>query len=371
MVSKGAVVIVGLVSIVFVILIIALATRPSGRENVKLGDICSTTEECDVGLSCEMEICKSNIGSNCNTNSDCVTESAGCLNGVCVSSIANLGDTCNSTVKCATGLTCENSVCRVSTGGSCRQTSDCVMDNVCTDGVCVEDSTDDTQSSEESTDDVICLCKSRSKYGYTQYRTMIESISGRTIKDITSLGEYTITIFRDGTMTRDNGETKASIKSSLYLDRIISYGGSLLGLSDGDLYKLNNSIALHNWEWSLCDWAIGNIEHLSVTLDGTHIWLQSPYINVPDKTRGYLYEGEDLVKTYTFQSGIIRVYGRNLLTYLEIDRESSIATRYPDRKTFNGVFDGALTREGDVITVSRNVDVIVRDVGGKVQKIQS
>lgn len=47
-----------------------------------------------------------------------------------------------------------------------------------------------------------------------------------------------------------------------------------------------------------------------------------------------------------------RVYGIDEDSYLEINRDDMTAVKYPEKETLDGIVDGVLTNNGDVVRIS-------------------
>lgn len=114
-----------------------------------------STESCDDGLPCTVEVCaatgvclRERTPSCCANDDDCSSDdacvSASCVNGTCVAS--TIADCCNTAMGCDDGDACTTDVCS-GPGGSCSNASagccegdvDCHQPQQCRTGTCVAD----------------------------------------------------------------------------------------------------------------------------------------------------------------------------------------------------------------------------------------
>lgn len=117
---------------IIIIYILPLNTVPTQvtQSNVPQFSRCSATPECVTGLTCRDGRCTK----ECDSNIDCGGATPQyCNKGVCVIGTVPLGQTCNTTSQCATGLTCVGSICT----SVCSTINDCPNDKICVDGSCV------------------------------------------------------------------------------------------------------------------------------------------------------------------------------------------------------------------------------------------
>ncbi len=125
MVSFAAVVGIIIVVIVFIVLIVVLALNfTPKRSDRAIGEHCNGDDDCSVGLSCESNICKANVGSACTKRTDCVQAATACAAGICVEKAGTLGEPCSTTMPCADDFVCDSSVCKSDIGGPCQSIGD-------------------------------------------------------------------------------------------------------------------------------------------------------------------------------------------------------------------------------------------------------
>ena len=135
--------VIGIIILIIIIIIIICLIFFRGRDDKKLGESCDDTCRCTSGLTCDKGTCKSKIGGTCSSVSDCVSGASSCQNGICVqTSKGGLNSTCdNKTKLCGDGLTCQNNVCKANVGQTCMTVSDCVSGaTACKNGTCINTS---------------------------------------------------------------------------------------------------------------------------------------------------------------------------------------------------------------------------------------
>jgi len=100
--------------------------------DVSLGGNCLESN-CIIGLLCENNICKQNIGGTCDHLSDCVSTATACQNSICIDRhLSGVGGI----PPCKAGLINDNGICKVKVSGICNKDSDCSTGNQCNDGKC-------------------------------------------------------------------------------------------------------------------------------------------------------------------------------------------------------------------------------------------
>jgi hypothetical protein len=120
-------VVVLLVLIALLIYYIVVKGKGSTSTTGGLGQPCNSDGSCTSPLVCDTsatpQACKSDVGSTCSQDSDCVTGST-CSGGTCLSSF---GQTCQSSTTCAPPGTCNSSSICSTTGQSCSSSAACLM----------------------------------------------------------------------------------------------------------------------------------------------------------------------------------------------------------------------------------------------------
>lgn len=209
-----------------------------------------------------------------------------------------------------------------------------------------------------------------------------ESKYGRTdrVIDACSFSDSIVTLINDGTIIRkpeasdfssDTSSSKidttvtsqrGSIRISnniTGLTRLEPFNGYLFGVSNGKLYKLNNTTyRSKNWTWELCAWAPTDITHTSSTHDGNHLWIQSD-------NNGYLFNQAE-IPTFASQglnksqhslskssTKIKRIYGLDHTIYLDIEQDTCVAhlTSKNRHTSYNNVCSALVDHEGTVIPI--------------------
>jgi len=150
------------------------------------------------------------------------------------------------------------------------------------------------------------------------------------------------------------------INNDQKLEEICVFGGYLYGIAGGYLYQLDTRTYLStNWKWMKCSWSPSKINHLSPTLIGNHLWIET------SKGLGYLYEAgskepKEIEKVEL--NGCRRIYGADHETYLEIDVSQNMATLYPSEDIIDNIVTGAITYDGDIIRISTTHAEIIKSV---------
>lgn len=120
------------------------------------------------------------------------------------------------------------------------------------------------------------------------------------------------------------------------LIRLFSYCGYLYGLDKYHrLYILSTYYYSSNyWVFTQVEWASGHINHLSVTLDGKHLWIQT-------SSKCYLFNKNQ--KSTMYHCSGKRIYGKNKNHYLEIkDYQCTIYIDGQKIDTIDHVISGVL-----------------------------
>lgn len=178
--------------------------------------------------------------------------------------------------------------------------------------------------------------------------TSVSEIHRKSVIDVCSYSDSTLFLMDDGDIIKEKTDrVKVRISNNVKLVRITSYNGYMYGLDrNGKLYHLPNSnLGNKSWTWLECDFTknIKNITHISSTLDGSHLWLQTA-------TEGYLFDeqGDEIEK---FETKHKRVYGINKDHYMDIDQKACKAEIYPKRKIEHNIYDGALSYHNEVVAI--------------------
>jgi hypothetical protein len=202
----------------------------------------------------------------------------------------------------------------------------------------------------------------------------IDSKYGRTdrVIDACSFSDSIVTLINDGTIIRkpeasdfssdaSSSKTDTTVTSQrgsirisnniIGLTRLEPFNGYLFGVSNGKLYKLNNTTyRSKNWTWELCAWAPTDITHTSSTHDGNHLWIQSG-------NNGYLFNQalnksqHSLSKSST--NKIKRIYGLDHTIYIDIEQDTCVAhlTSKNRHTSYNNVCSALVDHEGAVIPI--------------------
>lgn len=98
-------------------------------------------------------------------------------------------------------------------------------------------------------------------------------IENEEIIDIFVHSDQYIFLCKSGNLYSHNETQKRMIKSKK-MDMIVSFKGRIYGLKNNAIYVLEN-FKKNNWNWVLCDWTPGNMNHISVTKDYKFLILQN------------------------------------------------------------------------------------------------
>ena len=344
-----------LVIIVVIILVALLIWVLMEQTNfVPLGGACVANNQCVEGLVCEEDKCRVPLGGSCSSVSDCVTQATDCLNGVCVVSSQPLPPTpCLVDLDCRSGERCAGSVTKVN-------------------------GTDKFRFSGHQTVDV-------SSFGSSK------ATNGNTSSNI-------IFLMDDGTLRHPNG---SMIRSDLKLTSIFEVGGQFFGINNGRIVRLIDTSPV--WRWCEVDWSPKNVVYANVSLNQEFLWLQvpqpaSPTSAVPNggfkgflfqfkvrknnraksyrRRRNKKYDESDssrcsssssdiscrrrrkrdpkLVRTEQLNQGVIRVYGTDEQTFIDINQTAQTGTlfRFGQISTVTDIVDGAIDQSGNVLKIT-------------------
>lgn len=167
--------------------------------------------------------------------------------------------------------------------------------------------------------------------------------------DVCSYSSATVFLLEDGNIicdAKDPVPKRYRTSNNIKLSRITSFKGYLYGIADDHkLYTLpNSSFPTTTWIWNYCDWAPGDIRHISSTHDSSHIWIQT--INT-----GYIYSSPTVPPTKIPYPHGKRVYGRDIHHYIDIDPIRYTAKITPGDKIVHNVYDGALTYYDEIVAI--------------------
>lgn len=368
-----------------------------------LGGTCSNNDNCESGLSCSNGICKLNPGRQCNSDSDCSTNGAPgrCLTSspgsnikICAAAVSKSGGVCNGSTLCDTGLNCCSGTCRTSctappgtapggpiiptTSGSNSTTTTCLVDVNCPAGqVCQYDPIQNlNRCTSLPLDGQRCSINGVCTAGNVCGSGLVVSAETGLVKFCTDqIGQSTQVLdafnyqnqpyylLGNGMIIRQQGREYFQIPTDRMMERIVPFGPSLVGVSQGVLYELNGVSNHRNmWHWRIVSWEGYNltdnqqIYSISSTLDATTLIIQTGIPGSTSGSKGYLFHLENctgnavprLKQTMNISGRSFWVFGRNASQYLVINPVNQTAVRYPDGKTISGIVDGVLSDDGKV-----------------------
>lgn len=132
---------------------------------------------------------------------------------------------------------------------------------------------------------------------------------------------------------------------------IIVFDGYLYGLSkNGVIYGLcNEHFSVNYWIWKKINWCfIKNIYHLSSTLNGSHLLIQT-------KNKSYLYDRNHQYEK--IKTKYKRIYGKDINCYLEIDEKYNQCHLYFNNKldkTMKHIKNAMLDHQNNIHFIKEN-----------------
>ncbi len=370
----------------------------TSESNIGLNGNCGANSECDTGLECQNNVCKSKIGNTCKMLSDCISSAETCTDGKCTEKLGDLGDVCDGVhPPCLSFFICDKTTstheCKIKNDFPCSSNNDCISTSFCDfvpsiiipgggSKVCIPK----LSSSEICSNNSHCKnnrCKSNTVY--THVRSSVSSSNDPfeiKANDLTGkysvVGEGIIDIFRfqnlnhllldSGSILRDKNNNLGTIFSDRKMTRIETFQGRLVALADNIddrtvLYQLKTKCSRRHktktWKWEKIPWFqfedTEQVIHIDTTNDGKFFWVQTK--SFPDQLnefdivyRGYLFDSRGTpFQIEKFEANNIRVYGRNCLTFMNIDQVKNKAIRHPAEDDIDDVVHGGLSDIGDVI----------------------
>lgn len=319
------------------------------------------------------------------------------------------GNSCQSNANCSAGTVCDGTTrtCLVPIGGICNNVNTCVTNTSCVNGRCVVNNTGNTTISTGSSvsppvpstnkialpnpvqslsvpsvpslppptqrifekpiitpiqpiiyQDNIDDNTYELKTPYVKNDNKMLSKSGMqqgTVIDVANYSSQMIFLLDSGDIIRqDDQRKKYRIGNSVFLNRLEVFSGQLYGVSHGKLYRLDkNTFENLYWTWDICNWAIDDIIHTSVSTDLNYLWLQT-------SERGYIYNRRcelihDQVNTKV-KPGTKRNYGNSLYQYLEYDFSNNLTTTYNQDRvyTYENVAMGVYDNYGKIIVLNKD-----------------
>lgn len=350
---------------VIIILTVVLALVFAKQSDSGKGNTCNSQSDCPTGFTCTSgHVCKAGAGTSCSANQDC-SDGLVCSQGTCaVPSVpvtkmrtrhqSKLTPTpLVSTPAKSVGppRRLSGSVTPVTRDASPvrhhfqrRLSVSSLDDEVNSEGEHEDVPFDVRSASTPHRFSVSSPCKSREGVYYCRRGENLGTSSP--VVDVCSYSNYKVFLLADGTVTTENATTRSKKINNISLVRIASFNGYLFGVTQaGRLYVLSNdTIETQNWTWSLCDWAVGNVTHISATHDGAFLWLQTI-------SNGYLYDTSyNLIKEVPVR-GVRRVYGKTVDDFVDLTPANQRAISYPGATVHTGVTDCALTYHNEVLCI--------------------
>lgn len=344
-----------------IILLIFFLPKPqnqqNNRENIsKLGDVCSNIKTCNNKLICNNNLCVYDVGYNCSKDTDCSTNY--CNNLICktkpvlptTSSSKLVFNSISKPINKPISKPISNSISKP----IIKLVSKQLFKNSIPPKYSNNSEDDEINSCGDDDYPINFLINSGSSDSFDQENNDIEIVTPcnihngimycnntlQKVVDVTTYSNYILYLINDGSIICKNTETgeKKNIQSDLIVEKIVSFGGYIYSLFDGTLYY---STSLNNLKWKKSSILINDINHISVTLDETHLWVQN-------YEQGWLYfTNFNLILEEQIKG--VRIYGNSIYDYIEI---------------CNGI--GKVYIGGEIVEEKKNVYSAVMDNNGKV-----
>lgn len=137
------------------------------------------------------------------------------------------------------------------------------------------------------------------------------------------------------------------ITNNIKLRKLVSFAGYLYGLSGGLLYTLTNEqLVKNNWNWTKVNWAASNINTISASLDSSVLWIH-------DGRYGYIYTNPGTIRSkIEYPKHMKRVYGKDGVSYIDIDQNIFRANIHPTGASMNDIYDGVMNYDGSVVAIT-------------------
>lgn len=199
------------------------------------------------------------------------------------------------------------------------------------------------------------------------------------VLDVCGYSSDIIILYKDGHIMLETEDKKRTrVTNNIHLNRVEHFGGYVYGVSCGSLYKLDgDTYKEREWIWDSCRWSPVGITHISATLGGEHLWIQT-------QNAGNLYNASgEVVPTEispsrdtttspreisldSFWSKNRRVYGYNKEIYMDIntDEQQAILRRGEDDRgvLIRNIYAGAINYDGQVASIRPEQKDRFRDI---------
>lgn len=309
--------------------------------------------------------------SGCGSGRDCLTDQV-CQNKLC---LTKAGGTCVGDFECAQGLVCLNNVCANPPPTNTAVVSPVVVNNLTVQPMYIPPVINYVPPNEitllprasmmemDEPDDEINSCGDHEDAPFAvvsgassneRDEVVVEELTrmqGVLVIDACTYSNYNIYLLRDGKIIieeisdNNHGCQPRTVMSTIMLERVVAYDGTIFGVSEGRMYMLSlSSLMTPIWKWEAQSSFPVSIIDLSVTDNEQWLWIQT-------KQEGYLYHRRLLVERKSYSPLERRVYGSDEHHYLELDRELCQAKLYPQQTVLNNVCYGRATCEGSWVTV--------------------
>lgn len=179
------------------------------------------------------------------------------------------------------------------------------------------------------------------------------------IIDICTYSDETLFLLDNGNIICDKNTVRRKIINNVILERILTFNGYIHGLGfDKKLYSLSNDYyCKKSWIWTLVRWAPDNISWISSTYDSSYLWLQI-------MNKGILYDISGSVKeTKTYDnSNIRRIYGKDIIHYVEIDKMNKTLINYFTNEILDNIFDAVLSYNDKIFVVRDDEEHLYKSI---------
>lgn len=209
-----------------------------------------------------------------------------------------------------------------------------------------------------------------------------ECTSKENVLDVCGYSSDIIILYKDGHIMLETEDKKRTrITNNIRLDRVENFGGYVYGVSCGSLYKLDSSTYGERgarggeWIWDSCRWSPVGITHISATLGGDHLWIQTQNVGNLYNSEGEIVPTEISPRDTTSPREISldspwsknrRVYGLNKNIYMDINTDEcqAILRRNEEDRgvLIRDIYAGAINYDGQVASIRPEQKNRFRDI---------
>lgn len=161
------------------------------------------------------------------------------------------------------------------------------------------------------------------------------------IRDIISHNDDVITLTASGDISINNGNRKPKV--NVIVDSLESFNGNIYCVSEGRFLLLDKkTYDKENWSFIHTKVGLRNITHTSITLDGSHIWIQN------DSTGQLL--NKKLSKQGSLKVDFRRIMGDNKNKFVDCYDSGKIILNNNEVITeYNDIYSACFNNEGNLV----------------------